>query len=224
MAKVSFVIPAKNAEAWIAETLESVIEQTYKDWECIVVDDHSTDDTAEVVRFYIKMDERIKLVENRAGKGRSAARNYGNRVASGDIIMVLDSDDIAQPNRAEETVKFFDDNKDKDVFYSSFGLMGPLGDSGGSEVARETSLDRARETLMFGIGHSTMAYRRSVVDIGYDQGEYSELGIDDWKLQCDALKAGLKFGFSDKSLAIYRIIPKPRDEKRIEELKRECLS
>jgi cellulose synthase/poly-beta-1,6-N-acetylglucosamine synthase-like glycosyltransferase len=222
--KASFIIPAWNAEAWLAETLESVLEQTRNDVEAIVVDDGSTDDTWEVAAFYAKMEPRVRLIRQE-NQGRSAARNAGNAAADSDIIMVLDSDDLALPDRANETIAFFEANPEISVFYSSFQLIDPLGGRGPVEKAAETGLDRVRETLLFGIGHSTLAYRKSVAEaVKYTSGDFSDLCIDDWKFQLDALRAGYRFGYSPKTLALYRVIPKKRDEKRIEQVKRAALN
>jgi len=89
---VSIVLPAYNAGPFIQETIESVQRQTYEDWELIVVDDGSTDDTAQKVRAYLDLDDRVKLIRQ-ANAGKSAARNAGLDAATGDFVTFVDADD-----------------------------------------------------------------------------------------------------------------------------------
>ncbi len=101
---VSVVIPAHNAEKHICETLDSVLAQTYRDFEVIVVDDGSADATQELVRAY---GPRVRLVTQKHG-GPSAARNRGIREASGRFIAFVDSDDLWLPEKLGEQVSRFD--------------------------------------------------------------------------------------------------------------------
>lgn len=90
---VSIITPCYNGEKYIRETMESVIAQTYQQWEMVVVDDGSTDSSASIVSEYEKCDSRIKLVkQNNAGS--AAARNNGIRLAEGQYIALLDADDL----------------------------------------------------------------------------------------------------------------------------------
>jgi glycosyltransferase involved in cell wall biosynthesis len=93
---VSIIIPVFNRATLIGATLDSVLQQSYKNWECIIVDDGSTDKTKEVVGGYVKKDPRFKLFERSTAHlpGGSGARNYGFELANGDLILWFDSDDI----------------------------------------------------------------------------------------------------------------------------------
>ena len=93
---VSIIIPAYNQSSLISETLNSVLNQTYINWECIIVDDGSTDNTTEIVKKYTVGDSRFKL-KNRPQKklkGANACRNYGFKLSKGEYVLFLDSDDI----------------------------------------------------------------------------------------------------------------------------------
>jgi len=90
---VSIITPIYNGAKYISETIESVIKQTYPNWEMIIVDDGSKDNSAEIIRIYEKKDERIKLVQQANG-GSASARNNGIRLAKGRYIALLDADDI----------------------------------------------------------------------------------------------------------------------------------
>ena len=107
---VSIIIPTYNRANLIGETLESIVAQTYTNWECIIVDDGSTDATASVVENYTSKDSRftyLKRPDNRA-KGGNAARNYGFEVSSGDLIQWFDSDDLMVKDKLEQKVKLFE--------------------------------------------------------------------------------------------------------------------
>lgn len=104
--KVSIIIPSYNRGKVIKETLDSVYRQAYTDWECIVVDDGSTDNTCDIVKFYTEKDSRFKLYSrpNNRRKGANACRNYGFEKATGTFIQWFDSDDIMHPNKLEKKV------------------------------------------------------------------------------------------------------------------------
>src|SRR5262245_28337071 len=100
---VSVVIPAYNAEAYIATSLRSVTAQTYRNLEIIVVDDGSRDATATIVRSLAADDPRIKL-QQQQNAGVAAARNRGIEASSGDLVAPLDADDLWQPSKIERQV------------------------------------------------------------------------------------------------------------------------
>ena len=107
--KVSIIIPAYNREQLIGETLNSVLVQTYNNWECIVVDDGSVDNTEGVIKFFAKKDKRFKFYHRPKTKksGASSCRNYGLEKAIGELIQFLDSDDLLAKNKLEEQVKLY---------------------------------------------------------------------------------------------------------------------
>jgi glycosyltransferase involved in cell wall biosynthesis len=112
---VSVVIPAYNAGAYIGRTLESVKQQTFGDFEVIVVDDGSTDDTAEVVQAFAKDDGRIRLVRQ-AQSGQAAARNRAIAEARGRYVANLDADDLWRPAFLARTVAALEANGGKAPF------------------------------------------------------------------------------------------------------------
>lgn len=102
---VSIIMPSFNTGKYIAETIQSVLNQTYKNWELIIVDDCSTDDTDVVVCQFIK-DERIRCFKNDHNSGAAVSRNRALREAKGKWIAFLDSDDLWLPNKLEKQVSF----------------------------------------------------------------------------------------------------------------------
>jgi len=110
---VSIIIPSYNRESLIGETLTSIINQTYTHWECIVVDDGSTDKSMDVLSQYNEKDNRIKVLSReRQPKGASVCRNIGLAKASGDYVIYLDSDDVLAPFCLEQRVTLFQQNSD----------------------------------------------------------------------------------------------------------------
>ena len=91
---VSIVMPAYNCADYIEETLQSVLMQTYENWEVVVVDDQSTDDTKKIVKAFATKDKRIRLLELEKNSGVAIARNRGIVAARGNYIAFLDSDDL----------------------------------------------------------------------------------------------------------------------------------
>ena len=108
---VSIIIPAFNRSKVIKRTLNSVLRQTYTNWECLVIDDSSTDNTKEIVSEYISNDNRFSLYSNSRKKGAQGARNEGILHSLGDWILLFDSDDILVPTYLDRVVEsIVDDN------------------------------------------------------------------------------------------------------------------
>lgn len=109
---VSIIIATYNRAELLSETIISVIEQSYINWECIIVDDGSTDNTNEIVANFIQKDKRIRYFNRPKNipKGPNGSRNYGIEKSIGSYIMSLDSDDWILPEHLEEKVKIFKSN------------------------------------------------------------------------------------------------------------------
>lgn len=102
---VSIITPSFNSEKFIAETINSVQNQTYQNWEMIIVDDCSKDKTVEIVKQIIKSDNRIKLIQLEKNSGPAIARNKGIQEVSGKFMTFLDADDIWFPDFLENSIK-----------------------------------------------------------------------------------------------------------------------
>jgi len=94
MPKVSLITPSYNKEKYIAETINSLINQTFEDWELIIVDDNSTDNTTNIIEEFIQKDARIKLFRNEINKGANYSRNFALNKSLGDYVIYLDADDV----------------------------------------------------------------------------------------------------------------------------------
>ena len=105
---VSIITPAFNSEKFIAETIQSVLAQTYQNWELLIVDDCSTDKTAEIISGF--QDSRIKYFYNSTNKGSAVSRNIALQKANGRWIAFLDSDDLWHPEKLEKQIEFMKQN------------------------------------------------------------------------------------------------------------------
>jgi glycosyltransferase involved in cell wall biosynthesis len=133
---VSVMMPAKNAELYIAQAIESIISQTYSNWELIIVDDKSIDNTKQIILKYQKIDKRILVLE---GKGICSgnARNEAISIAKGKYVMNMDADDVSNPRRIEALLEVaeqlrnpvvgsnvaYTDSNLKIIKYSNFPLV-----------------------------------------------------------------------------------------------------
>lgn len=105
---VSIIMPNYNGAEYVRETIESVLNQTYTNWELLFVDDCSTDDSLILVEKY--GDPRIRIFKNEKNSGAAASRNYALREAKGKWIALLDADDLWFPDKLEKQIKFMTDN------------------------------------------------------------------------------------------------------------------
>lgn len=116
---ISVVVPCFNYAHFLPETLDSVLKQVYQNWECIIIDDGSTDNTKEVAEKYTAKDSRFRYVfqEN---KGLPSARNAGIREAKGDFIQFLDADDLITADKFSVQISAYSRDDDVDIVYSEY--------------------------------------------------------------------------------------------------------
>lgn len=119
----SIIVPTYNRAHLIAETLDSILAQTYPNWECIIVDDGSTDDTEGLIAEYLKKDNRFQYHHRPVWriKGANACRNFGIELSKGDYIVLLDSDDLLANNCLENRIKKFSIYPELDFLVFSMG-------------------------------------------------------------------------------------------------------
>ncbi|MGL5757206.1 MULTISPECIES: glycosyltransferase family 2 protein [Bacteria] len=107
---VSIITPSYNSKDFIGETIESVLNQTYKNWELLIIDDCSTDDSSEVIKKYTQNDSRIKYLKNKKNSGPATSRNVGIEKAEGKYIAFLDSDDFWDKEKLKYQIEFMEKN------------------------------------------------------------------------------------------------------------------
>ena len=113
---VSIVVPVYNAGKWIEDTILSVKSQTYKEWELILVDDQSTDNSVSVMELFAGPD--IRVIKTSRNHGAAYARNLGVSEAAGQFICFIDADDLWSPDKLEKQLQFM---KEKDAAFSFTG-------------------------------------------------------------------------------------------------------
>ena len=163
--KISVVLPAYNAERFLSEAIDSILCQTYANFELLAIDDGSSDGTKQLVEKYAKMDPRVRLVCNESNLGLIKTLNKGLIMAKGEYIARMDADDISLPERFEQQVRFLDSNPDVGLLGSMFYVI----DSKGKKEYihyHPTSDNLIRWRLLFGNAfcHSAVMMRRSCVE------------------------------------------------------------
>jgi glycosyltransferase involved in cell wall biosynthesis len=117
---ISIIVPCYNQGSFISETLDSVMAQSYANWECLVINDGSSDNSELIVQEYATKENRIKCIKQKNG-GLSNARNCGIKIAKGDFIQLLDADDLVEENKLKNSVELYLTGNlgDKVIVYSS---------------------------------------------------------------------------------------------------------
>lgn len=160
---VSIIMPSYNTASFIAESIQAVLDQSYKDWELIIVDDCSTDDTDEVVKPYLS-DERIKYLKNEKNSGAAVSRNRALRAAKGNWIAFLDSDDLWMPDKLKKQVSFME----KNGYHFSYTNYAEIDTEGKKNGITVTGPKRITKTGFFNYcwpGCLTVMYDRDVVGL-----------------------------------------------------------
>lgn len=179
---VSIVIPAYNAAKYIVQTIESVIEQTFPDWELWIIDDGSTDDTASVVTPFLA-DARIHYVYQK-NQERSAARNHGIRRSNGSYVAFLDADDLWLPTKLERQVALMERRQNVGLCFTRYRSL-DRSTAQGVPTNFDPTADNFRRLLEESnfIAPSAAMVRRDVFEI---VGLFDELlpvyGCEDWDM------------------------------------------
>ena len=213
---VSIIIPAYNAGAHLKACLDSVLSQTYRNTEVIVVNDGSSDDTLSIANSYT--DDRIKIISNQSNQGLAACVNLAIRKSTGAFIARMDSDDIAYPQRLTKQVRFLESNKDVHVLGT--GMRG----FGYSHYTHEFpgAHDACKARLLFNVcfGHPTVVFRRSVFESGeYFYNEALKQYSEEYELWCRMVDK-FKFANLPEVLLAYRTVS-PSAKNEAQQLRRE---
>ncbi len=184
MPKISVVMPAYNAEKYIGEAIDSILNQTFSDFEFIIINDGSTDRTKEIILEYD--DPRIVFLENEKNCGIVTTLNKGLDRARGEYIARMDADDISLPNRFEKQVQYMDKHREIGVLGS--GIM-----KFGDEIIDEKRVfsqkpNKLKAELLFTtcIAHPTVMMRKAILDEFQIRYEIGFAGAEDflmwWRL------------------------------------------
>ncbi|MCR5452581.1 MAG: glycosyltransferase [Lachnospiraceae bacterium] len=200
---VSIITPVYNGSKYLSETIESVIRQTYTDWEMIIIDDGSSDDSYEIAQNYSEKDGRIKAFSQQNG-GSAAARNNGLKRAQGRYIALLDADDLWEKNFLEEQLKLMKE-KDCVCVYSSYRYIDENGVLTGREVKAPKMITYTDMCIMNYIGCLTGLYDSEKYGKIYLREELKSLR-DDYAYWLDIVKLENAAYGNPKRLARYRVL------------------
>ncbi|GJD15293.1 hypothetical protein RIVM261_002490 [Rivularia sp. IAM M-261] len=203
--KVSIIIPAYNAAPTISETLLSLQAQTYSDWEAIVIDDGSSDDTFTVANEFATQDSRIRVV-NQLNQGVSAARNFGVKEALFDWVLFLDADDWILPQHLEKLTDVIKQDANLDAVYSGWVRVTPDGKFINYDFSNQASQMFAAfaGSCVFAI-HSCIVRRSIILDVGGFDAELPT--CEEWDLWQRIARTGARFAAIPEKSACYRMRP-----------------
>lgn len=200
--QVSVIMPSYNAGRTIAQSIQSVISQGYQNWELIIVDDKSTDNTCDIISHYAAEDPRIRPVflEKNSG-GPASPRNHGLKLARGRYIAFLDSDDLWLPTKLEVQISYMD-NSASAFCCSSYNVIDHKGNKTGEHhpPVRAGYDDLLRRNT---IGCLTVVFDAQQVGIL----SFPQIGHEDYALWLDVTHNGHVVHGIPEVLAIYRLSP-----------------
>jgi glycosyltransferase involved in cell wall biosynthesis len=206
---VSVIIPSYNYAHFLPETLESVINQTWANWECIIINDGSTDNTEMVSLEYCKKDNRICYYAQSNG-GLSSARNTGIKLSRGEYLLFLDADDIIHPDKIIKHLNYFESNISAHVVYSNFSYFYETGVYIDSPFKRVKLNEDAFSDFLLNWGFEFVIPIHSPIIKSYlikDNNIWFEESLrarEDWLFWIKLTQLKAKFVFIDERLSFYR--------------------
>lgn len=201
--KVSIIIPAHNAAGTLAETLESVVKQTFRNWEAIVVDNGSNDGTHAVATVFAEKDPRVRIVSE-LQKGVCVARNTGIKMARFDWLLFLDADDWLLPHHLERMTNVLAANPNLGGVHCGWIHIAPDGSQLCDGFCKEEGdlFNLFASTCLFAI-HACIIRRSIVTSLGgFDT---SLVTCEDWDLWQRIARTGVRFGAVHEALSFYRM-------------------
>lgn len=198
-------MPLYNCEKYIKHTVESVINQTYPNWELIIIDDASTDHSLQEAWHIAENDKRINILQFASNQGVSSARNAGLANATGDYIAFLDADDLWATEKLEKQLAFMKEHK-ADFSHTSYAFINDNGEvmkKGKINVSSEVSLHDYMKTTQ--IGMSTVMYNRNhIKDLRFPTDRKL---CEDARVWMHYMRKGYHFYGLNQVLSLYRIRP-----------------
>lgn len=202
---VSVVMPAYNAEKFIGEAIESILNQTFKDFEFIILDDCSTDKTWEIIQKYAKKDERIVAVKNEKNLNIALNRNKGVEMSKGKYVVWADADDISKPERVEKLVNYMENHSEVGICGSNLQSFSGEKLMGIREFFEEDELLRKNIFKFSPVAQPTAIVRKECFDkVGHYNPSYPPAEDLDFSFRVGRC---YKFGNIPKVLLMYREHP-----------------
>jgi len=205
MDKVSIILPLYNCEKYVRYTIESVLNQYYKNWELIVMDDASTDNSLKEVLKYAQTDPRIKVYSSETNKGPGPARNAALKYATGRYVAFIDADDLWAKNKLSSQILFMKKHH-AGLSHTSFAYLtkdGYIRKRGHMEVDECIDIKRYMKTTQIGMS-TVMIDRDKIKDIHFPNDRKL---CEDARLWMNYLRRGEKFYGLNQVLLLYRVRP-----------------
>jgi glycosyltransferase involved in cell wall biosynthesis len=195
---VSIIVPCYNQAQYLSEALQSVLDQTYTNWECIIVNDGSPDNTEAVAQEWLEKDTRFKYIFKKNG-GLSSARNEGITIAEGEFILPLDADDRIGPNYLSLAVDEFKKDSELKVVYCKAEKFGDV--TGLWKLSKFSLYDLCRFNMIF----CSAIFKKQdwILVEGYDIN--MKCGLEDWEFWIAILKNGGNVKCIDAICFYYRV-------------------
>lgn len=219
---VSIIMPSYNSAATIGETINSIQRQTYRNWELLVTDDCSVDSTKSIIETLCLKDERIKFYENKKNSGAAISRNNSLRVACGEFIAFLDSDDLWEETKLEDQLSWMLENEHISFSFTAYQLINENGDNLNKVVDLQGhGKSFTYQDMLFKkatLGCSTVILRKNA---------FKEIQMplirtgQDYALWLKLLKTGTKAYLYNKVLTKYRILPGSISRNKFKKTKRQ---
>lgn len=199
---VSVIMPAYNAQAYIEEAIRSVIHQTYTNWQLLIIDDASSDDTYQIAERLTQEDARISLIRNETNQGVAKTRNRGLELAQGDYVALLDSDDVWRPQKLEKQLALAQE-KQADIVYCSYAIVSEEGEKSCGDFLVSPSTDLEQMLIKSVISCSTVLLSREITRrYRFDPAYYHE----DYVYWLTLIRDGWKAVGETEILADYRLV------------------
>ncbi len=204
--RFAVVVPAYNASATIRETLDGMLSQEFRDWECVVVDDGSTDDTAQIVESYSERDGRIRLVRQ-ANTGTAGAYRAAIDAAASDLLVICAADDYLLPAHLRVMDQLITQQPDYEIYssngeflYEESGLRRPVYRASEWAGERSLTIEQVIEQCFYSVG---VVIRRATYELagGHRLGVY----VDDFDLWLRAMARGARHRYTPHVLSVHRV-------------------
>lgn len=203
MKKLTVIMPVYNGEKYLVEAIESVLNQTFEDFDLLVLNDNSTDSTSKILENFCKKDNRVKVITKSKNEGPANLRNEGIEKANTPLIALLDADDIALPTRFEKQIQILEADDELALCGTWFTIFG---DKKEKIIKHAVMHDDLKVQFLHscGLGNSTVMFKKSAIqDLRF---EHKYVPAEDYGLWSEFI-ANSKFYNIPESLVRYRWHP-----------------
>lgn len=199
MPKVSIVLPTYNGEKYIRQSIDSIINQTFTDWELIIVDDCSTDNTLDIVNEYAKKDNRIRIIHNKINQKLPNSLNIGFAVSNGEYLTWTSDDNMYKPTAIDEMCEYLN----KHEKYMVCAAMDYI-DQNNNLLCMECEIYSDEKIYCYNCVGACFMYKREILDA---VGEYDIdlFGVEDYDYWLQIVNRYKSIGYIEKKLYKYRV-------------------